>query len=62
MLIRPTKHELENFGDPDLIIYNAGAFPANSIDGLLGPIFLKTGRLLRHANHFGDASFLHASQ
>jgi len=27
MLIRPTKHELENFGDPDLIIYNAGAFP-----------------------------------
>ena len=29
MLIRLTKHELENFGDPDLTIYNAGAFPAN---------------------------------
>jgi phosphoenolpyruvate carboxykinase (ATP) len=29
MLIRPTKEELQNFGDPDVIIYNAGEFPAN---------------------------------
>jgi phosphoenolpyruvate carboxykinase (ATP) len=29
MLIRPTEAELESFGDPDYVIYNAGAFPAN---------------------------------
>lgn len=29
MLIRPTKEELENFGEPDYVIYNAGAFGAN---------------------------------
>ena len=29
MLIRPTQEELANFGEPDYIIYNAGAFPAN---------------------------------
>lgn len=29
MLIRPTREELENFGEPDFVIYNAGAFPAN---------------------------------
>ena len=29
MLIRPTKEELHNFGDPDYVIYNAGRFPAN---------------------------------
>ena len=29
MLIRPTREELENFGEPDAVIYNAGAFPAN---------------------------------
>ncbi|KAL1942780.1 hypothetical protein VTO73DRAFT_5020 [Trametes versicolor] len=29
MLIRPTEEELQNFGDPDFIIYNAGQFPAN---------------------------------
>lgn len=29
MLIRPTEEELENFGEPDFIIYNAGQFPAN---------------------------------
>jgi phosphoenolpyruvate carboxykinase (ATP) len=29
MLIRPTAEELENFGEPDFIIYNAGQFPAN---------------------------------
>ncbi len=29
MLIRPTTEQLEDFGDPDYIIYNAGAFPAN---------------------------------
>ena len=31
MLIRPTREELENFGDPDCVIYNAGQFPANSL-------------------------------
>src|SRR5690606_9378341 len=29
MLIRPTREELENFGMPDVVIYNAGEFPAN---------------------------------
>lgn len=29
MLIRPTETELENFGEPDYVIYNAGCFPAN---------------------------------
>ncbi|HRR08752.1 MAG TPA: phosphoenolpyruvate carboxykinase (ATP) [Rhodothermales bacterium] len=29
MLIRPTKEELESFGEPDYVIYNAGAFGAN---------------------------------
>ncbi len=29
MLIRPTEQELEDFGTPDLVIYNAGGFPAN---------------------------------
>ncbi|SNX84785.1 probable phosphoenolpyruvate carboxykinase [Melanopsichium pennsylvanicum] len=29
MLIRPTADELEHFGEPDFIIYNAGQFPAN---------------------------------
>ncbi len=29
MLIRPTAEELAQFGVPDLVIYNSGAFPAN---------------------------------
>ncbi|KAJ1802996.1 Protein kinase C-like 1, partial [Coemansia sp. RSA 2598] len=29
MLIRPTAEELENFGEPDFTIINAGQFPAN---------------------------------
>lgn len=29
MLIRPTAVELADFGEPDYVIYNAGAFPAN---------------------------------
>jgi phosphoenolpyruvate carboxykinase (ATP) len=29
MLIRPTLDELERFGSPDYVIYNAGQFPAN---------------------------------
>jgi phosphoenolpyruvate carboxykinase (ATP) len=29
MLIRPTKKELEEFGEPDFTIFNAGGFPAN---------------------------------
>lgn len=29
MLIRPTDKELDGFGDPDYVIYNAGHFPAN---------------------------------
>ncbi|MFH1845166.1 MAG: phosphoenolpyruvate carboxykinase (ATP) [bacterium] len=29
VLIRPTREELETFGDPDFVIYNAGRFPAN---------------------------------
>ncbi len=30
MLIRPTDEELETFGQPDYVIYNAGEFPANA--------------------------------
>ncbi len=29
MLIRPTAEELKSFGKPDVVIYNAGRFPAN---------------------------------
>jgi phosphoenolpyruvate carboxykinase (ATP) len=29
MLIRPTDEQLENFGNPDYVIFNAGQFPAN---------------------------------
>lgn len=29
MLIRPTRQQLAEFGEPDYIIYNAGSFPAN---------------------------------
>jgi len=29
MLIRPTHDQLEAFGEPDYVIYNAGGFPAN---------------------------------
>ena len=31
MLIRPTKQELSDFGKPDFVIMNAGAFPANRL-------------------------------
>ena len=33
MLIRPTKEELEQFGEPDYTIYNAGTFPCNRFNG-----------------------------
>lgn len=29
MLIRPSKEELEQFGEPDFVVFNAGRFPAN---------------------------------
>ncbi|MCA9080726.1 MAG: phosphoenolpyruvate carboxykinase (ATP), partial [Planctomycetaceae bacterium] len=29
MLIRPTQQELADYGEPDLVIFNAGRFPAN---------------------------------
>ncbi|PQJ36031.1 phosphoenolpyruvate carboxykinase (ATP) [Salinibacter sp. 10B] len=29
MLIRPSQEELDNFGEPDFVIYNSGEFPAN---------------------------------
>lgn len=29
MLIRPTMDEVDNFGTPDYVIFNAGSFPAN---------------------------------
>lgn len=31
MLIRPTKEELANYGSPDFVIINAGAFPSNRL-------------------------------
>ncbi|HEY4284179.1 MAG TPA: phosphoenolpyruvate carboxykinase (ATP), partial [Chthoniobacterales bacterium] len=36
MLIRPTRDELASFGTPDLVIYNAGAFPANRLTSGMG--------------------------
>ena len=30
MMIRPTKEELKDFGEPDFVVYNAGKFPANT--------------------------------
>src|SRR6056297_224019 len=30
MLIRPSKEELKEFGEPDFVVYNAGKFPANT--------------------------------
>ena len=36
MLIRPTREELANFGKPDFVIYNAGAFPANRLTTGMG--------------------------
>jgi phosphoenolpyruvate carboxykinase (ATP) len=31
MLIRPTRQQLADFGEPDAVIYNAGQFPANRL-------------------------------
>src|SRR5690606_10999801 len=31
MLIRPTPEQLDGFGEPDYVIFNAGAFPANPL-------------------------------
>src|SRR5688572_8089318 len=36
MLIRPTKEELANFGTPDFVVINAGAFPANRLTTGMG--------------------------
>src|SRR6185369_12807074 len=36
MLIRPTKDELANFGTPDFVIINGGAFPANRLTTGMG--------------------------
>jgi phosphoenolpyruvate carboxykinase (ATP) len=36
MLIRPTKEELVSFGSPEFVIYNAGAFPANTLTAGMG--------------------------
>src|SRR5262245_36469759 len=36
MLIRPSKEELANFGAPDFVIINAGAFPANRLTTGMG--------------------------
>ncbi len=36
MLIRPTPEELADFGKPDFVIYNAGAFPANRLTEGIG--------------------------
>ncbi len=30
MLVRPSRDELRDFGEPDFVLYNAGRFPANS--------------------------------
>jgi hypothetical protein len=35
MLIRPSKQQLADFGEPDFVIYNAGACAANKVRRLL---------------------------
>jgi phosphoenolpyruvate carboxykinase (ATP) len=35
MLIRPTAEELQDFGDPDYVVFNAGQFPADATTGTL---------------------------
>lgn len=35
MLIRPSYDELKNFSEPDIIIYNAGCFPANRFNSYM---------------------------
>jgi len=35
MLIRPSEDELENYGEPDWVIYNAGTFPCNRFTGAM---------------------------
>lgn len=35
MLIRPTREQLESFGEPDIVIYNAGSHPADpAVEGV----------------------------
>ena len=36
MLIRPTAAQLADFGEPDYVIFNAGAFPANPLTSGMG--------------------------
>jgi phosphoenolpyruvate carboxykinase (ATP) len=36
MLIRPTPEQLAHFGEPDFVIHNAGAFPANRLTAGMG--------------------------
>jgi phosphoenolpyruvate carboxykinase (ATP) len=36
MLIRPTKEKLSSFGEPQFVILNAGAFPANKLTTGMG--------------------------
>ena len=39
MLIRPTRHELAEFGEPDYTIYNAGSFPADpEVEGVTSDV------------------------
>ncbi|WIA44312.1 hypothetical protein OEZ86_007107 [Tetradesmus obliquus] len=35
MLIRPTREELQAFGEPDFVVYNGGAFPANKYNNFM---------------------------
>jgi phosphoenolpyruvate carboxykinase (ATP) len=36
MLIRPSREELASYGEPDFVIFNAGAFPANRLTTGMG--------------------------
>ena len=63
MLIRPTKEELENFGEPDFVIYNAGAcrlrVPCCGYVHALVWMISKTG--LRRCKSCGCSSTLHGT-
>ncbi len=56
MLIRPTREELANFGEPDCLILNAGAFPANRYTaGMTSKTSVDLSLERRRSRHSGDA-------
>lgn len=49
MLIRPSQEELDNFGEPDFVIYNAGQVRNNKLVGGLASHASAQGPCFAHA-------------